>query len=163
MQQSHRKPAELLAEMTPAVQAFVMQHMARLNSNEVRLETSERGVAGLEKENRTPLQRQSTISRNSAMPPSSDRPEQIPPKGEKMSTGKEHCRQAAHFGPDPAAIANILTVLGRIVHRIMADLLRSLFFPRISANRIFHLQRTGGTSQRAGYEGSRLTSANSLQ
>jgi transposase len=96
MPQSHEIPPELLAEMTPAVRAFVTQLLARLSSLEVRLEASERRVAELEKENRGLRQRLGMNSSNSSMPPSSDRPEQTPPKVEKPSTGKNRGGQAGH-------------------------------------------------------------------
>ena len=82
--------------MTPAVRAFVTQLLARLSSLEVRLEASERRVAELEKENRELRQRLGMNSSNSSMPPSSDRPEQTPPKVEKPSTGKKRGGQAGH-------------------------------------------------------------------
>lgn len=96
MPQSHEIPSDLLAEMTPAVRAFVTQLLARLNSLEVRLEASERRVAELEKENRDLRQRVGMNSSNSSMPPSSDRPEQTPPKIEKTSTGRKRGGQAGH-------------------------------------------------------------------
>jgi hypothetical protein len=69
MPQSNKMPPELLDEMTPAVRAFVTQLLARLSSLEARLETSERRVAELEKENRDLRQRLATNSSNSSMPP----------------------------------------------------------------------------------------------
>ena len=80
MPQTNEIPPELLDEMTPAVRAFVTLLLARLSSLEARLETSERRVAELEKENRDLRQRLAKNSSNSSMPPSSDRPEHTPPK-----------------------------------------------------------------------------------
>ena len=53
-------------------------------------------VAELEKENRDLRQRLATNSSNSAMPPSSDRPENTPPKTEKTSTARKRGGQAGH-------------------------------------------------------------------
>ncbi|MEY3458361.1 MAG: hypothetical protein RL215_1518 [Planctomycetota bacterium] len=58
--------------MTPAVRALVTQLLARLSSLEARLETSERRVAELEKENRDLRQRLATNSSNSSIALTSD-------------------------------------------------------------------------------------------
>jgi hypothetical protein len=81
MPQSHEIPPELLAEMTPAVRAFVTQLLARLGMN----------------------------SSNSSMPPSSDRPEETPPKVEKPSTGKKRGGQAVHVKRERVRTATFLT------------------------------------------------------
>jgi transposase len=96
MLQSHKIRSELLAEMTPAVRAFVTPLLARLSSLLVRLEASERHVAELEKENRELRQRSGMNPGNSSMPPPSDRPQLAPTKVKKTSTGKKRGGQAGH-------------------------------------------------------------------